>query len=268
MAVTGGRRLQARDLRVPGDLSSAAFPAVAAAALRGSDVTIEGVGLNPSADRDPRPAPPLRRHRRRARLPSTAPASRSGPSASATAGSKRSTCCRRKCPTLIDELPVLAALATFGGGVSVSGAGELRVKESDRISALVGGLRAMGADADERPDGFTIRPTRPLTGGEVDAHGDHRLAMAFAIAALGATGPTSIDGADVVAVSYPGFFADLDAAARVKADKIYLVGFMGAGKSTVARALAKRLDWRVEDIDERIEARERRDIPSIFRQHG
>ena len=71
-----------------------------------------------------------------------------------------------------------------------------------------------------------------------------------------------------MAVSYPGFFADLDAAARVKADKIYLVGFMGAGKSTVARALAKRLDWRAEDIDERIEARERRDIPSIFRQHG
>jgi 3-phosphoshikimate 1-carboxyvinyltransferase len=84
------------------------------------------------------------------------------------------------------------------------------VKESDRISALVGGLRIMGADADERPDGFIIRPTRPLTGGEVDAHGDHRLAMAFAIAALGATGPTSINGADVVAVSYPGFFADLE----------------------------------------------------------
>jgi 3-phosphoshikimate 1-carboxyvinyltransferase len=104
---------------------------------------------------------------------------------------------------------VLAALATFGGGVTVSGAGELRVKESDRISALVGGLRTLGADAEERPDGFIIRPTRRLTGGLVDAHGDHRLAMAFAIAALGATGPTTIDGAEVVAVSYPGFFTDL-----------------------------------------------------------
>ena len=113
-------------------------------------------------------------------------------------------------PTVIDELPVLAALATFGGGVTVSGAAELRVKESDRISALVGGLKAMGADADEAPDGFTIRPGRRLTGGAVDAHGDHRLAMAFAIAALGAAGPTSIAGAEVVAVSYPGFFADLD----------------------------------------------------------
>ena len=113
-------------------------------------------------------------------------------------------------PEVIDELPVLAALATFGGGITVSGAAELRVKESDRIATLIGGLRAMGADADERPDGFTIRPTRRLTGGQVDAHGDHRLAMAFAIAALGATGPTSMTGADVVAVSYPGFFADLD----------------------------------------------------------
>jgi 3-phosphoshikimate 1-carboxyvinyltransferase len=113
-------------------------------------------------------------------------------------------------PEVIDELPVLAALATFGGGITVSGAGELRVKESDRISALVGGLRAMGADADERPDGFTIRPTRQLTGGSVDAHGDHRLAMAFAIAALGASGPTTIAGAEVVAVSYPAFFTDID----------------------------------------------------------
>ena len=113
-------------------------------------------------------------------------------------------------PELIDELPVLAALATFGGGLTVSGAGELRVKESDRISALVGGLRALGADATEAADGFTITPSRTLTGGTVDAHGDHRLAMAFAIAGLGASGLTLIEGADVVAVSYPAFFADLE----------------------------------------------------------
>jgi 3-phosphoshikimate 1-carboxyvinyltransferase len=113
-------------------------------------------------------------------------------------------------PEIIDELPVLAALATFGGGLTVRGAGELRVKESDRISALVGGLRAMGADADEHPDGFTIRPSRQLTGGHVDAQHDHRLAMAFAIAALGGRGPTTIHGAEVAAVSYPSFFTDLD----------------------------------------------------------
>jgi 3-phosphoshikimate 1-carboxyvinyltransferase len=194
---------------VPGDISSAAFPAVAAAALGGSDVTIEGVGLNPSRAglldllrrfgaaveaevehlRDGEPVGSIRVRHQDLEAVEILPA---------------------EVPDIIDELPVLAALATFGGGVSVSGAGELRVKESDRISTLVAGLRAMGADADERPDGFDIRATRRLTGGRVDAHGDHRLAMAFAIAALGASGPTEIDGAEVVAVSYPSFFPDLE----------------------------------------------------------
>ena len=112
-------------------------------------------------------------------------------------------------PEVIDELPVLATLGTFGGSVTVSGAGELRVKESDRIAELVAGLRAMGADADERDDGFQVRRGAPLAGGTVHARHDHRLAMAFAIAALGATGPTHIEGADAVAVSYPSFFDDL-----------------------------------------------------------
>lgn len=209
VTVIGGTRLRGRELHVPGDVSSAAFPAVAAAALEGSDVTIEGVGLNPSraalldllrrygADveaqvehvRDGEPVGSIRvRHQ----------------------GLEQVEILPDEVPDVIDELPVLAALATFGGGISVSGAGELRVKESDRIAALVAGLRAMGADADERPDGFVIRPARRLTGGQVDAHGDHRLAMAFAIAALGASGPTSIDGAEVVAVSYPTFFEDLE----------------------------------------------------------
>jgi 3-phosphoshikimate 1-carboxyvinyltransferase len=117
-------------------------------------------------------------------------------------------------PEVIDELPVLATLGTFGGSVTVSGAGELRVKESDRIAELVAGLRAMGADADERPDGFQVRFGTRLTGGTVHAKHDHRLAMAFAIAALGASGPTQIEGADVVAVSYPAFFDDLERLAQ------------------------------------------------------
>jgi 3-phosphoshikimate 1-carboxyvinyltransferase len=210
IAVTGGGRLQARELRVPGDLSSAAFPAVAAAALPGSDVTIEGVGLNPSR------AAILNLLRRFGAGVEADVAEHGGDGEPVGSIRVRHAALQAvdvlpaEVPEIIDELPVLAALATFGGGMSVSGAGELRVKESDRISALVGGLRAMGADADERPDGFVIRPTRRLTGGDVDAHGDHRLAMAFAIAALGATGPTTITGAEVVAVSYPGFFADLD----------------------------------------------------------
>jgi len=209
IAVTGGRRLQARELRVPGDLSSAAFPAVAAAALPGSDVTVEGVGLNPS-----RAAILDLLRRFGASVEAVVTEHGAGEPVGTIrvrhAGLEPVDVLPAEVPEIIDELPVLAALATFGGGLAVSGASELRVKESDRISALVGGLRAMGADADERPDGFVVRPTRRLTGGEVDAHGDHRLAMAFAIAALGATGPTSIAGAEVVAVSYPGFFSDLD----------------------------------------------------------
>ncbi|HVB38115.1 MAG TPA: hypothetical protein VND92_06230, partial [Vicinamibacterales bacterium] len=112
-------------------------------------------------------------------------------------------------PGLIDELPALAALAAAGGELVVHGAAELRVKESDRITALVGGLRALGAEAEEFPDGFHIRGGR-LRGGTVDAAGDHRLAMAFALAALAARNPSVITGADSVVVSYPGFFETLD----------------------------------------------------------
>jgi 3-phosphoshikimate 1-carboxyvinyltransferase len=209
VTLRGGQALEARELTVPGDLSSAAFPAVAAAALAGSDITIEGVGLNPSRAAildvlrrfgamvdaevdDVRLGEPIGRLRVRA-------------------GALEDVEIRPdEVPLVIDELPVLAALATYGGSLTVSGAAELRVKESDRIASLVSGLRAMGAEAEERPDGFAISGARRLTGGAVDAHGDHRLAMAFAVAALGATGPTSISGADAVAVSYPSFFDDLD----------------------------------------------------------
>lgn len=208
ITLAGGQRLTGTNLRVPGDISSAAFFAIAAAALAGSDVTIADVGLNPTraalldvlrragADveqtiEDEWNGEPVGRLRVRHR------------------GLTDVVIAPHEVPEIIDELPVLGALGTFGGSITVSGAGELRVKESDRIAELVAGLRAMGADADERPDGFQIRATRPLRGGTVNAHGDHRLAMAFAIAALGATGPTLIQGADVVAVSYPTFFEDL-----------------------------------------------------------
>ncbi len=118
-------------------------------------------------------------------------------------------------PGLIDEIPGLAALAAMQPGVAmtVRGAGELRVKESDRIAKLAEGFRALGADVTEYPDGFTIAGG-PLTGGLADAAGDHRLAMAFAIAGSRATGPVGITGAEAVAVSYPGFFDELERIAR------------------------------------------------------
>jgi 3-phosphoshikimate 1-carboxyvinyltransferase len=115
-------------------------------------------------------------------------------------------------PGVIDELPALAVLGALGRGMAVSGAGELRAKESDRIRALVTGLRALGVEAEESVDGFeTAGATAPLGGGTADACGDHRLAMAFAIAALGAARPCTIAGAECVEVSYPGFFDALRA---------------------------------------------------------
>ncbi len=209
----GGQRLSGQSLRVPGDISSAAFLAVAAAALPGSDVTMTGVGLNPT-----RAALVEVLRRAGAEVEITVEDHWNGEPVGRIrvrhAGLRDVVIEPEEVPELIDELPVLATLGTFGGSVTVSGAGELRVKESDRIAELVAGLRAMGADADERPDGFQIRSGRQLTGGSVHAHGDHRLAMAFAIAALGASGPTQVDGADAVAVSYPSFFDDLDRLAR------------------------------------------------------
>lgn len=205
VSVTGGRTLTGLDVEVPGDFSAAAFWCAAAAAIPGSVVEIEGVGLNPtrtgllglleragaevsvSIEREEagEPAGRIRVTSREVRPVTVAPA---------------------EVPGLIDELPALAALATCGGGIVVTGAGELRVKESDRISALVAGLRALGADAEELPDGFRVCGARRLTGGVCDSAGDHRLAMAFAVAALGASGPTTIVGAGAVGISYPGFF--------------------------------------------------------------
>jgi 3-phosphoshikimate 1-carboxyvinyltransferase len=213
ITLQGGQRLKGGVLRVPGDLSSAAFMAVAASVLAGSDVTITDVGLNPSR------AGLLDVLRRfGAQVETTIEGDWQGEPVGRLRvrhGAMRDLVITpEEVPEVIDELPVLATLGTFGGSVTVSGAGELRVKESDRIAELVAGLRLMGADADERPDGFQVRSGARLTGGTVHAHHDHRLAMAFAIAALGATGPTIIEGADAVAVSYPAFFEDLERLAR------------------------------------------------------
>jgi 3-phosphoshikimate 1-carboxyvinyltransferase len=209
IAIEGGQRLRGLDARVPGDMSSAAFPAAAAAAVAGSSVRIEGVGLNPGR------IGILEVLRRFGAVIEVEPNAewQGEPVGAITVrhgGVSPVDILPAEVPGVIDELPVLAALATFGGELRVTGAGELRVKESDRIGALVQGLRTLGADADELPDGFHIRGARPLTGGTVHAHDDHRLAMAFAVAALGARGPVTIEGAEAVRVSYPDFFDDLD----------------------------------------------------------
>jgi 3-phosphoshikimate 1-carboxyvinyltransferase len=208
VSVEGGQAPRPVDATVPGDLSSAAFWMCAAAAVPGGDVTIEQVGLNPS-----RTALLSILGRTGATVEAMVEAEDGGEPVGCVrvrhAGLQPLTIAPAEVPGVIDELPVLAALATHRGELTVTGASELRVKESDRIAALVAGLRALGADADELPDGFHVAGTRRLTGGEADAVGDHRLAMAFAVAALGADGPSTIHGAEAVDVSYPGFFGIL-----------------------------------------------------------
>ena len=105
------------------------------------------------------------------------------------------------------EIPVLAAIAPYTtGGIEIRDASELRVKESDRIAAVASNLRAMGAQVEEREDGLKVPGGQKLHGAEIDSRGDHRIAMAFAVAALRAEGDTQIRGADAAVISYPGFF--------------------------------------------------------------
>ena len=112
---------------------------------------------------------------------------------------------------LIDEIPVVAAIAPYtAGGVEIRDARELRVKESDRIAAIAANLRAMGAQVEERDDGLKIPGGQRLRGAEIDSLGDHRIAMAFAVAALRADGETRIRGAEAAVISYPGFFDALE----------------------------------------------------------
>ena len=212
VSVTGGQRLTGRAVQVPGDISGSAFWGALAAGIPDSVVQIDNLGLNPS-----RTAlfDILRRSGAQVDV------AIEGETAGEPAGRVTISCAERRSfsitpeevPAVIDELPALGALGSLlpeGSAMEVRGATELRVKESDRISALAAGFRAMGADITEYPDGFRI-DARPLRGGAtVDAAGDHRLAMAFAIAACGAAAPTTIAGAGAVDVSYPGFFLELE----------------------------------------------------------
>jgi 3-phosphoshikimate 1-carboxyvinyltransferase len=214
VSLSGRQRLASRTLAVPGDFSSAAFWLVAAAAIPGSRIEIQQVGLNPTRTAL---VDVLRRFGADVEMEMTAATDGGEPqgTVSVAHGRVRPIEIRPdEIPGLIDELPAIAALAAHGGHVTVSGAAELRLKESDRIAVLVAGFRALGFDADERPDGFVIAGNRIASGhapgGAVaNARGDHRMAMAFAIAALASDRPSTIDGADAVAISYPGFFETL-----------------------------------------------------------
>jgi 3-phosphoshikimate 1-carboxyvinyltransferase len=196
--------------RVPGDPSSAAF-IVAAAALTGSEVTIRGVGLNPS-----------RLHfldvmarmgvRTEARIRDASVGEPVGDLWVASTGSIEAvTVTNDEIPSIIDEIPVLAALAAHALHDSwFLGVGELRVKESDRLSGVADGLRSLGANAVAEGDDLVVAGGG-VHGGSAQAGGDHRMAMAFVVAALGADGPCDIDGAEAADVSFPGFARTLAA---------------------------------------------------------
>ena len=210
VSIRGGQRLRGIEARIPGDLSSAAFFLFAAALYAGSQLTIPNLLMNPT----------------RARLLDIL--IQMGLSISVTqleelhgelvgtlqvegAKLKGANIAGADAAALIDEIPVLAAIAPYTEqGIEVRDAKELRVKESDRIASVAVNLRAMGAEVEERPDGLRIPGSQALHGAELESFGDHRIAMAFSIAALRAEGETLIRGSECAAISYPEFFSALE----------------------------------------------------------
>ncbi|HEY1264369.1 MAG TPA: 3-phosphoshikimate 1-carboxyvinyltransferase [Terriglobales bacterium] len=208
--IRGGQRLRGISVEIPGDISSAAFFLCAAALFSGSQLLISGLLMNPTRVRllDVMILMGLeisvsQLEQRHGELAGTVHAGGHGLKGGRIGGADAA--------ALIDEIPVLAAVAPYSDlGLEISDARELRVKESDRIAAVAANLRAMGAQVEEREDGLKIPGQQKLHGGELDSFGDHRIAMAFAVAALRAEGETTIRGADAAVISYPTFFEDLE----------------------------------------------------------
>jgi 3-phosphoshikimate 1-carboxyvinyltransferase len=215
-ALSGPQALHAIEATVPGDLSSAAFFLCAAALFPGSSLLLDSLGLNPTraALLDVLTALGVRvavlnLEEKNAELVGTvqvtAPAEGLGTTEISGALAAQ----------LIDELPVLAAIGPFtSGGIRIRDAMELRVKESDRIALVAKNLRAMGAEVTEFEDGLDVPGGQRLHGATIDAGGDHRIAMAFSVAALRAEGETLIQGAESAAISFPEFLELLDLVAE------------------------------------------------------
>jgi 3-phosphoshikimate 1-carboxyvinyltransferase len=207
----GGVRLTGRKAEVPGDLSSAVFFIAAASLLPDSALHLQGVGLNPTRtavlDVFARMGASIQMLSLR-----SAQGEVIGDIAVKGTHLKGGVIEGAEIPLVIDELPMLAALGPFTeDGIEIRDASELRVKESDRIAALAENLRRMGATVEERPDGLKVagRSAGKLHGAEIEPRGDHRIAMAFAVAALAAQTPSTIRGAECAGVSYPAFYDDL-----------------------------------------------------------
>lgn len=217
-AINGPARLMAREVSIPGDISSAAYFLAAAALLPGSAIEIDDLGVNPTRasflkqlralgfditvtnthEQSNEPVGVVSIHRAQEPRP---PADSQPPFLIDGLA----------IPLLIDELPLLSVVGSqIEGGLEIRDAAELRVKESDRIATTADGLRAMGVEVEEFDDGLRVAGPARLRGAEIDSRGDHRIAMAFSVAGLIAEGKTEIKGADCVAVSFPEFFGLLN----------------------------------------------------------
>lgn len=205
VTIKGRPELKGRQVVVPGDISSAAFLMVAAAILPGSEVTIRGVGVNPTRDgllevlKNMGGQVELLNLRDQCGEP-VADIRVKGSDLQGTEISGN------LIPRLIDEIPIIAVAAACARGTTViRDAAELKVKESNRLATVAGELTKLGAAVEELPDGLIIKGGKPLTGAVVDSHGDHRIAMAMAVAGLAARGRTVIKEAQCIPVSFPGF---------------------------------------------------------------
>jgi 3-phosphoshikimate 1-carboxyvinyltransferase len=216
LSIPGGQKLKAIEAMVPGDLSSAAFFLCAALLFPDSNLILDSIGLNPTravlldvitALGGKIKVLTVEEHHGEligTIQVNTSPAGLNGINLSGALSAQ-----------LIDELPVLAAIAPYTReGITIRDAKELRVKESDRIALIAKNLKAMGAIFTEHEDGLSIPGNQQLHGAQIDSGGDHRIAMAFSIAALRATGDTEIQGAEAAAISFPEFFTYLDSLAQ------------------------------------------------------
>jgi 3-phosphoshikimate 1-carboxyvinyltransferase len=218
LSIAGGQKLKAIDATVPGDISSAAFFLCAALLFPDSNLVLDSLGMNPTraALLDVITAlggriKVLTVEEKHGELIGTIQVNRS----EAKPATEPYVISGALTAQVIDELPVLAAVAPYtSGGLILRDAQELRVKESDRIALVAKNLRAMGAQVKENPDGMEIPGNQSLHGATIDSGTDHRIAMAFSIAALRATGDTEIDGAESASISFPEFFTMLDMLAQ------------------------------------------------------
>jgi len=219
VTLDGPAQFTGGSITIPGDVSSAAYLVAAAMLLPQSELTIEGVGLNPTraaflsvlsswgADVSTTDEQ-VERNEPRGTINVRGGLSKNATESERTLG-------QSMIPSLIDELPLLAVVGSqIDGGIRIRDAGELRLKESDRLATTAANLRAMGAEVDEFPDGLSVSGPTQLHGALLDSHGDHRIAMAFSVAALLARGESEISGAECVSVSFPEFFPLLESVVK------------------------------------------------------